>query len=572
MTVPGFKIDQNGFAPTYPISDRIEFGKPSGIWKAAQTSSTEQTVSLQEFTGNPSKVRASLLAPGFSLYFASGITFKLSATSAPYLTWTEGSASSGVPTPDVSWVVLSFRDAQPPLILGFPGGAASLQVTGKPGAWVVKSPATFRGWVRVGLPIGMQPDAANSAASLGKLAKAAKLEESSWTTMPPVVQATNIEPDEDGVVATWTFDHEGALIPRAATLAPLGNYPLKVLSPTRKYSYTVDKGPLEACSGNELKIRFPVRRMPYGRGLAIGKIADNPIGTVSALDAPSVVELALETLSSGRDTETRKAAEQAVTEYLSQAAYAKEPWTDQQLPYAPDGAGIDLASAHALLMQAISSASKPSSEANSLLTSVAWRCDWNSWLPWVEDPALRRRSASLAALAGAMCPEPERRLTAGMFQAGLSAEQGMRVWMARRGDSKASSGLIEPMLGVRQALFRLKTTNPEPETAFVEALLSPIRVYGDSPVRLYREDKNLIMEWPVLEAKPGIIHITAGYELGFEALSNLPRFQPDQTLGSTDLLYTAETAGVCRVKVTLPPWAKALPLMAPPPSYSEPLR
>lgn len=142
LAVPGFKIDQNGFTPAYPISDHIEFGRASGIWKATQTSSTEQTVSLQEFTGNPSKVRASLLAPGFSLYFASGITFKLSATSAPYLTWTEGSASSGVPTPNVSWVILSFRDAQPPpSSSAFPVGRRASRLRA----------SRVRGWLRVRL-------------------------------------------------------------------------------------------------------------------------------------------------------------------------------------------------------------------------------------------------------------------------------------------------------------------------------------------------------------------------------------------------------------------------------------
>jgi hypothetical protein len=572
LAVPGFSIGRDGFAAAFGLSDRFTFTKASQTWKPLATSATEQTVGLDEWAGNPSKVRANLLSPGFGLFFPTGIVLHLTSTSAPYLSWREGSVSSGVPTPNVTWAVLSFRDAQPPVIFGFPDGPASLEISGKPGAWVVKGPPTFRGWVRVGLPTGLQAQAANSAASLGRLAKAAAAEEDLWSQSPPILRSVDTESDEDGVVATWTFDRPGALVPRAASLAPLGGYPLKVLSATRKLPFSIEKGPLEATTEPVLKIRLPVRRMPYGRGLSVGADLSTPIGTVSPLDIPSVVELALETLTSTRDTQSRKSAEQAVTEYLSLTTYAKEPWTGQLLPYAADGAGIDLAGAQALLMQAVSSASRPSSEANSLLTSVEWRCDWDTWLPWVDDPTRRRRGAALAALAGAMCPEPERRLTAGMFQAGLSAEKGLQVWLRRRGEIPKEGQLLEPMLGLRQGLFRLQSANPEPDAAFAECLLSPVRIYGDVPVRLFRQDKDLIIEWPVLEPKPSILHFIAAYELQFEPQANLPRFKADQLLGSTDVAYTPETTGTCRVKLTCPPWAKPLPASAPTPHYSEPQR
>lgn len=572
LTLPGFTLDREGFTAVHPAADRIRFGHPSDRWKPLLTSSTEQTVSLQEFAGNPSKVRVNLLAPGFSVYFPQGIVLRLTSTAAPYLTWREGSASSGVPTPDVKWAVLSFRDAQPPLIFGFQGNPASLQVTGKPGAWTVQSAPGFQGWVRVGLPVGQQADAANSAAALGRLAKAAEAEETLWTQPTPVTTSLTLAPDEDGVLATWKFDRRNAQVPLAVSMAALGGYPLKVLSPIRRVAFTLDQAPIDVCTERELSVRFPIRRVPNGRGLALNATLSEPLGTISPIDIPSVVELALETMTSTRDVQTRKVAEQTIAEYLGQATYVKEPWSDQTLPYAVDGNGIDLAAAQSLLMQAIAGTTNPSSQANSLLTSVAWRRDWATWMPWVEDPARRRRAAALAALAGAMCPEPERRLAAGMFQAGLSGERGLQIWQRRRGLISKEVPLLEPMAELREGLFRLQGNPGESDTAFVEALLSPVRVYGDAPARVFLRDKDLILEWPALEPKASIMNVTAAYEVSLEPLANLPRFEIEKTFGSNQMMYTPETTGTCQVKLTLPAWAKPLPKAAIVPKYSEPSR
>lgn len=532
-------------------------------------SDREATVLLDEVAGSPSKVRASLLQPGVSLYFPKGIRLRIGSIAAPYLTWKEGSSSSDVPTPNLPWIALSYRDSQPPLVIGFPGGATSLTVSGKPGAWEVRSPLDFSGWVRIGLPLGLRPIATNSAASLGHLALDTAKEEACWTSLPPTVTGLALDSDEDAVTATWTFSGPGAMLPRAATLAPLGGYPLQLQSSVRRVDYRLGEGPIDVASGNEIKIRLPVRRVPTGCAITVGGDFGAAIGTASPLDLPSVVELALDCLMAERDTQTRKAGEDTFTEFLSQATYSAEPFSQQQLPYDAKGKGIDLAAAHALLTQAITSTTTASSEANSLLTSVVWRRDWQSWLPAVDDPSIARRAAALSALAGALCPEPERRLAAGMFQAGLSAERGLNVWRRRHGEIGQEPPLLEPMFGLRQGLFRLQGFSREPDVSFAEGLLSPIRLFADVPLRLEERNKELILQWPALEAKPSVLSLATSYEIKLESRTNLPRFRADGVLGSTEVRYTPETAGTCEVRLTLPEWAKALPKWTLPPRYSE---
>lgn len=567
-TVPGFTISREAFASNHPAADKVRFNHPLRRWKPSVVSATGQTVLLDDEPGSPAKFRQDLFGLGFSLYFNQGIELKLSSTSAPYLTWTDGSAANGVPTPNVKWLILSFRDSQPPLVFGFPDTPGSLQVTGQAGDWTIKSEPKFQGWVRVGLPVGLTPEPANSAASLGHLAQVALKQEPIWTTMPPVLKRVAVESDEDSVTAAWSFDHAGAVVPQAASLAPLGGYPLRVLSNIARFTYPLDAGPTDTCQGSELRVRFPVRRVPSGRGIAIGGDLGAPNGTVSPIDVPSVVELALETLTSTRDDQTRHLGESTVTEYLSQAAYTKEPSTDQLLPYDAAGTGIDVAAAQALLMQSLASSTQATSEGNSLLTSVLWRQDWSTWMPWVADPGLRRRTASLAALAGAICPEPERRLNAGMLQAGLSAERGLQVWQRRQGTG-SEAPLRETMLGLRHALFRLQGAPPDPGAAFVDSMVSPLRVYGNLPIRLESDAKDLTLEWMALEPKPGVVNFASSFDLVLAPIANLPRFVTHGQLGTTEVLYTPETTGLCDVKLTLPAWLRTLPKATPTPRFTE---
>ena len=571
VNVPGFKIDKTGFIANDPLADGIRFASPSKEWKPSSTSETEQIVSLSEASGAPTKAMFNLLGLGFSLYFNAGIDLKVGSLGAPYLSWEQGTVQSDVATPETRWLVISFQDRQPPIAIGFPGGPTSLMVSGKAGAWSIKTPGKFKGWVRFALPKGLDAQLANTAGSLGRLAKAAAANAKLWTTMPPRLLKTNIASDLHSVTATWQFDRGGAVVPPVAELANLGGYLLQIQSPTVRLPGWTEVGPSDVVKGSSLTIRLPVRRIPTGRRLAVGALTFEALGTVSSQDIPSVAQLALESLVAERDSQTRKAAEETISEYISQANYAIEPWTQQQLPFDRSGKGIDLAAAHAFLMQATTLTSKATSESNSLLTSVCWRQDWLTWRVWTEDESLAQRTGALASLAGALCPEPERRLAAAMFQAGLSGYRGLNIWKRRQGSIDKVPKLIEPLYGVRKGLFGLVGPETEGEQ-FALTLLSPLRIFSDGAVTLLKQGPAYVVQCEAIEAKEYVIMLASAYPLEVAKQTNISYFKVAAALGFSEIHYIPEVAGLCEFKLTLPSYGQLPPAAVPVPVYSETAR
>lgn len=568
IVVPGFKIDREGFVANDSLADKIRFGLPSKEWKPLSTSSGEQLVQLSAQSGTPDKIMFNLFGLGFSLLFGNGIDLKVRSFEAPYLSWTQGTVAENVATPVTSWLLLSFRDRQPPIVFGFPGAKASLTISGSAGDWSIKSAKSFRGWVRVCLPQGTTSELANTAASLGRLSKTAQINAKLWTGLPPRLLKTSIASDLHSVTATWQFDKPGAVVPPAAVLASMGGYMVQVRSPMVRLPGWTEAGPTDILKTNSLTVRLPIRRVPTGRCLSAGTQLPNPLGSVSPQDIPSVAELALESVVGERDALTKKISEDTTTEFISQANYTIEPWTRQQLPFDQSGKGIDLAAAHALLLQAVTSSSQASSESNSLLTSVAWRQDWLTWRVWTSDEATSQRAGALAALTGCFCPEPERRLTAAMFQAGLSGLRGLNIWKRRKGLADTVPKLIEPLYGVRKGLFGLIGPTEEGE-AFALSLLSPIRVFSGGPVSMAKASNAYILKTDVVELKPYVLILASKYPIEARPAANIANLKVVAALGFTELHYTPTVAGKCEFRLTIPFYGELPPLAAPVPTYSE---
>jgi hypothetical protein len=375
--------------------------------------------------------------------------------------------------------------------------------------------------------------------------------------------------DATSVEATWTFDKPGAIVPIGAALASVGGYAVKVQSKIRRLSEWDEEGPIAVCEEPVLKIRFPIKRVPLGRSIAVGKRVVEPIGTVSPIDIPSVVELAMENLLSSRDLATLKIGEEALADYLSDAAYTSEPHTGQKLPYTETGSGIDLAACHALLMQSVSIGRQASSEANSLLTSVVWRQDAYKWTLAVEDQTLRRRAAALAAVAGFLCPEPERRLQAAMLEAGLAAERGIGILRARKA-GKPEPKMLEPLDGLRRYAF-LRDVRFADEDPYAKSLLSEVRVFGDASVSAEMEGEALVAKWQTTDTEAHQIVFASAYPIDFE-LGNMKSLDVERALGLTQVRYVAHAPGPCYCNLRIPEFAKRLPAAAPVPRYSEPVK
>ncbi len=559
---------EDGFVANQPMADRFYFAKPSGGWKVVQSSEMGQTVLLESRKLNPLKLNVSLTAPGFSLYWNAGFQLNLHSTVAPYLSWPEGSVTKGIPTPDSKWVLVSFKDNQPAVVLGFPQHPCGLKVEGRPGAWKIVGPTNYQGWVRVGLPDGLRGNPANSASSLGRLSALVSRQEKVWTALAPTLLSCSVQSDSQSVTAAWHFDRNGSTIPTAAQFASLGGYPLRILSPTQDASLQEAELPVRTVIGQDLVVRFPVRRVPTGRGLAIGEDLSPGITSAAPTDIPSVVELGLENLRCGRDPQTQKAGEDTLAEYLLQANYVLEPVSGQQLPFDGAGKGVDLAASHAWLMQCVNATQRATSESNSLLTSLSWRRDWTTWSLGCLDVAIERRGAALAALAGALCSEPERRLDAAMLQAGLAAVRGIARFKKTQGGPENLPVFSEPMFGLRKSLFSLATPGTV-STEFADILFSPLRTYGSPSVSVASAGGKFELRWPALEPKSGILTLAAGYAVQLTPLTNLTRLQVNRAYGFVELIYVPETAGGCRAQLTLPDWAPPLPKAVEPPRYSE---
>lgn len=566
--LPGFKIDQSGFVVNDPSANRLEFVSSCPDWRPIGIDSKEADVQLSGKNGSPSQAMFNLLGLGFSLFFPSGIDLKVATVGSPYLTWEQGSVANGVATPEVKWIVVSFRSRQPAIVLGFPSGKVSLAVTGKPGAWFIRALDHFKGWVRVALPQGIDPAMANTAGELGRLAITASKCSDLWTSMPPKLLKTSITSDLLSVTADWQFSGPGAVVPPAAMTAYLGGYPLAVQAPTRRLAGWTELGPTDVLTGTSLKIRFPVRRVPTGRCMGIGGNLMQPATVGPFHDVPSVVHLALESLVAERDPFTRRQAEKCIGEYIGQAAYSIEPWTRQQLPFDHNGRGIDLAAAQSLLMQALTSTSQATSESNSLLTSVTWRQDWLTWRTWTPDENLSLRTGDLAAIAGALCPEPERRLAAAMFEGGSSGLRGLNVWRRRQGMIAEEPKQMESLFGIREGLFGLAGDDND-GLAFAKELLSPIRVFSDRAVALRTRSQYDILECAAVAAKPYVITLASAYPIDASALTNIARFKLVSALGITELHFTPAKVGTCDFNLIVPPYGERPPPSVAAPRYEE---
>lgn len=570
VRIPDFELTPS--ALKLPGSDRepLSFWTPLPAWRAIDTQPTEQVIGfgLPEF--GPSKARVSLLSPGVDLYFPKGVRFRLRSIAAPYLTWSEGSVTTGVPTPAVAWVVVSFPIGQPPITIGVPGGARAWTVTGQPGNWVLASDDPEPTWLRIGPTRQNTPMAANTAAALGELAAIARTTAPLYTAPAAFLERTTVEADDLGVTVTWRFSREGVILPMPLFLGPLGGSLMRVQSPTQRIGMDREDGPVSVSLTPEVRVRFPSRRVPTGRALGLGLATQAPPASVSHVDHLSVVSLGLESLLGTADVATLDLARATSAAYLAEATFVKETHTGQPLPFDAAGNGAVLAAAHAFLNQAITSGRQAGSEANSLLTSLEWRQDWLTWQFWDAHPDDTRRIAAILSLTGPLCPEPERRLRGAMFEASLAAERGLDTWQRRLGRLDRERELLEPFWPLRKVWYSYVGA-PETGEDFARLLLSGWRVYGDTAVTVTQAPEQAFsFTWPVARVQPSTLAFASTAMIPFQRQTNVDALTVRYDLGITTLDYAAEVTGPISFLVPPGPGLPPMPAWAPVPVLTEP--
>lgn len=538
-------VDANGFQVAHELADKFSFSSKARVWKPLETSATGQTVFVDASSGTIQKIRASLLDLGFELYVKGRLRLGIKSTLAPYLTWDGGSVGPGVPTPQTTWIAVSFRDSQPPVAFGFVGQPGSLIVEGKSGDWSLATESSYEGWIRVCAPTGIRPFRTTSAAELGALAAELRPMANELSCRPHQLVKTEVNADLDGITATYAFDRPRAVIPSYWPLAQLGGYDLKILSGISYSKFLGEDGPVVFAAEETVRIRYPSRRIPLGRAVVLGFRAPELPATVSALDWRGVHEFAVPNLFASADEQVRASAKEASNSFFEVASYAVEPWTRQRLPFGPDGDGSEAAAANALLMQVQANASSFLDEPNSLLESICQRWDWRTGLTWDADRARALRTAALASASAGLSPDPSVRLKGAQFEAAVAADRGYLVWRLRRDPRFEAKPTVDLPAGeLREALYGKK------KPSLLAALRSPLRCTGGPSFSVANSNGDIELSALVEDVRPRAFALFAGQPLKVSAKDNVRDLKVREFFGEYRVVVTPNHIGSWTIRVS----------------------
>lgn len=562
---PGFTVDATGFRSSSQGSDTFRFRVELPRFRVVEISERSATYAGPRLAGCPERFRVNLRSPGFEMFVPLGLDFRLSSLQAPLLSWGEGSVAEGVPTPHANWILVSFRDRQPPVLFVFRDGPGALVVTGSPGNWRLRTYDHYEGWVRVCLPRGHRDQRIADVTALGELVQEVQEHEELWTAPTPQLTGVDLRADDSGVTAIWNFDREGALLSPSAILAKAGGYPLSILSGVTVTGGDLEDGPTAFSRERRIVIRFPNRRLQPGRALTMGVPRELPPTEAEPTDIGAVSVLALANLGAWSERPLRARTQSVLDGFLQATPVVPEPHTQQRVPFAADGAGIDLAAAHALLMQSGMLARGEEGSPNSLFTSALWRMDSLTWRLWVGDEATARRAGALLAIAGSMSSEPEKRWLSAKLQAGLAAHRALETYRERRGFATPVAAQVEPMLGIRRALFGLEPEVPSP---FVQSLAGPVRVLAGPPMHVTVAGDGLRLVWDHREGDSATLTLLADSAVELFPRVNLSSIRAQQSGGVVTVRYEPRSPGRVEALIRLAP-STGLPSALPPPRYSE---
>jgi hypothetical protein len=563
-TLPSFFIGRTGFSVRAKGASHFDFMEKTDAWRCTEISDTLKAAIVSAKGRAPRKVRMNLLAPGFSMFFEAGFSFTVDSPDCPYLTWKDGSVGANVPTPPTDWVMVSFQNAQPPVLFYFPGGQCSVRVDGSSGAWVVRSVELNPCWIRVVAPLGKEAAPTASARDLGTLQAKVLPNLDLWTAAEPTIKGVDVKSDDVSVICTWHLDHALAIMPEASLLAPLGGYPIQIGTPVRDVGIATEEGPVEVSSGEDIEIRFPVQKLLPGRALVDGSQTGRP--DVSGMeDIPGIVAVALGNLESACDPRERDTAARIGARFINEGKDYPEPITGQNLPYQEDGKGADVAAAYALLAASDLATSGSDMLANPLALSLLLKRDWGSWTLECTDQELGRRCTALMAVACTLGGHERLRLDGAMLQAGLAAQRGLGVWRSAH-EKIATTTFTEPLDEIRQALF--STGDPSSICPFVGALKSPVTVYAAYPVTGRDDTDGIAVSWLSQDATPKEFTVAWAEKVHAEKGKNVLTIASHQVVLGVSIRALPADVGRTEIKVKGPS-TPTIPKYVPQPAYAE---
>ncbi len=564
--IPGFEFTDEGFKTKFPGSDRIRFASPLNKINRVLTDPYRMVALTEGGPGKPSKIRFDIADFGFSLYFSQGIELRVNSTASPFLTWKEGSAGNGVPTPNSDWVAVSFQDRQPAIVLGFPEDKTGLTVNGELGSWVIKSDPKYKGWVRICLPFGTEPYQATTARAVGRLSERCVKQELLWYGPLADLPEPTIQEDALGLDVTWKLPRQRTILPKLLFYAQYGTYPLKIQSLHTTYPSRIEGEPVLVSAEPELRVRFPIRRIPNGRGLSFGELLPFALPEPTWKSPTDLISLALANTLANRSRTISPMVKKLLADYYEANAPVQEPNTKLNVFYNAKGDGMLAAAVHSLLTQSANMGEPQSPADDPQFISLSWRQDpYTGSLNIAHDD--ERRILAIAGVAGSFASNPGLRLRAAMMEAALSAEKGKEIWLRRQGLMRPMPQFIEPMLGIRKGIFSLTSeSKPDP---IVSNWFSELRALSAAPMWINSVNQGYELCWEGEQDLIEEINLTLPYQIQLSSKRNIAGLYTSPGVGSLRLRYEPQRTGQCAAVLGLPLFADPIPLTALPPQYTE---
>ncbi len=565
--VDGFELTTTGIRAIEPVGDRIGFFGEMKDVKIKRLDWQDSLYQGRNIAYTPGAIRCNGFEPGFRLYFPLGLRLKFSTNMAPFLTWGEGTVDMDNPTAPSTWVLLSFRTSQAPILLTF-DQPVQLITTGDSGDWTLTTVKPFKGWMRAMLPLGPKI-LGPTVGALGGVVKGLKPSLPYLSKLAPELSGFEYKEDDSGITAIWSFSGPGAMIPRPAMLAKVGGYSVSVLTGVSAAGIELTEGPVRWSTEPRIAIRFPARRLPSGRSLSVGDLPLSSISTVSAFDYGGVAELSMANLNSARENVLLEAIQSVEEEFVGQLKTISEPLTGRNTQIDAEGTYSDVVAGRALLYESVLSASGPHQSGSSSFFMLEDRFDWTNWRVWGIDLSRSLRSTGLMSLAGGISQVAKRRLLGAMAQTGISAAKGQVEYRRKRGFRPLTSGALpDPYVAIRASFYSVGE-GKSIRMPFVESLMSPVRVLGPYRVTSEVAGSGYLMSW-IHEGKlPKAVTLLSGFPIEVEAKENLSGIKPMGGLGLTQLVFEPESEAKCGVILRLPTWAGKLPPTISVPRYSE---
>lgn len=552
--VPGITLTQTGFRSTWPGSDEIKFARPISF-RRQKSPPFERVFTCGSYAGTPQTVRVSDFGAGFEMYCPLGIDYRLSTLQAPTLTVAGSSYGPDTPTPRTTWVLMTFADRQPPVLLTFSNPCEGLMVSGRAGEWRLKGQRLYKGWVKVVLPLGLTAASGNDVTTLGELAKRVQ-EQLPWLShLAPTLVSKAEQAGQGTVSVTWRFDGPGAVVNPTLVFARAGGYGLEFLTPVHDSGSATEDGPLVYVNGQTLKVSLPVGQVPQGRAVTLGQHADRKWNITMPPTIAQCYDLALECLLGGRSAGTATLAT-----HIS-AELSLRPGTD-----AATGTPIDEAAAYALVD--VAALGEPRTEASRYLMAVTRRQSERTFMVEDPDPVRARRASALGCVALLLERDVSSVTRAALMQAGLSAAIAKASFQRKRGLPVTEVPAVEPLWPVRRAFFWPSAENVK-RSPVAGMLMSPLRILGPEPVEIAATDSEATVSWTGSLSGPSTLSLICARTFGVRQGMGQAPGSVSHTGDTLQLRGLTDKTHKSAVRIVAPSLIAALPLFTVPEPYSE---